>query len=73
MPKQPQREDDIEENQASSEREDSDESNRFSQDDDDLAGRSWHGMNSDTEVEQSGRFDTDDDTEEEDARKRTLS
>jgi hypothetical protein len=45
--------------------------NHFSQEDDDLAGRSWHGMNSD--VDQVGRFDTDEDTEDDAARKRPSS
>jgi hypothetical protein len=40
--------------------------NRFSQEDDDHAGRAWHGMNSDYEVEKSGRFDSDEDEDEDD-------
>ena len=36
-----------------------DDDRRFSQEDDDRAGRSWHGMNSDTNV--VGRFEEDED------------
>lgn len=36
-----------------------DDDRRFSQDDDDRAGRSWHGMNSD--VHEVGRFEEDED------------
>ena len=35
---------------------------RFSQDDDDRAGRSWHGMNSETAA--VGRFEEDEDDDE---------
>ena len=38
------------------------EDRRFSQDDDDRAGRSWHGMNSETD--EVGRFIEDEDEDE---------
>ena len=41
------------------------EDRRFSQEDDDLAGRSWHGMNSDIPADEVGRFIEDVDVEEE--------
>jgi hypothetical protein len=44
--------------------EDRDDENRFSQDDDDTAGRSWHGMNSEIDVEDVGRFDPEEDDED---------
>ncbi len=37
--------------------------NQFSQEHDDQAGRIWHGLNSDTEKEQVGRFEEDEDAE----------
>jgi hypothetical protein len=39
--------------------ENADADRRFSQDDDDRAGRSWHGMNSETA--EVGRFEEDED------------
>jgi len=43
---------------------DADDDRRFSQDHDDKAGRSWHGMNSQTEVDEVGRFKEDKDEDE---------
>ena len=43
---------------------DRDDDNRFSQDDDDKAGRSWHGMNSEIASDEVGRFREDADEEE---------
>jgi hypothetical protein len=34
---------------------------RFSQENDDRAGRSWHGMNSEIAVDEVGRFEEDQD------------
>lgn len=42
---------------------DPDDENRFSQDDDDKAGRSWHGMNSEVASDEVGRFEEDVDEE----------
>ena len=38
---------------------DRDDDNRFSQDDDDIAGRSWHGMNSEIEPDEVGVVEED--------------
>ena len=38
---------------------DRDDDNRFSQDDDDKAGRAWHGLTSEIEIEVVGRFGED--------------
>ena len=46
---------------------DRDDDNRFSQDDDDKAGRSWHGMNSEIASDEVGRFKEDADDELEDS------
>jgi hypothetical protein len=70
MPDQPQS-DKKEEKREWIEREEPDD--WFSQEDDDLAGRSWHGMNSDYEVDQVGRFDSDDDNDDDAERKRRPS
>ena len=39
------------------------EENRFSQEHDDQAGRIWHGLNSEIERDQVGRFEEDEDEE----------
>ena len=44
---------------------DRDDDNRFSQDDDDKAGRSWHGLNSEVASDEVGRFEEDEDDIEE--------
>lgn len=38
---------------------DGDADNRFSQDDDDIAGTSWHGMNSEIEPDELGYVEED--------------
>lgn len=43
---------------------DHEDENRFSQDDDDKAGRSWHGMNSEIASDEVGRFREDADEPE---------
>jgi hypothetical protein len=43
---------------------DREDENRFSQEHDDQAGRLWHGLNSEIEREQVGRFEEDQDEEE---------
>ena len=48
---------------------DDDDEHRFSQDDDDRAGRSWHGMNSETH--EVGMFEEDEDDDETDRPGRT--
>jgi hypothetical protein len=42
---------------------DREEENRFSQEHDDQAGRIWHGLNSEIERDQAGRFEEDEDAE----------
>lgn len=45
-------------------RADREDENRFSQEQDDQAGRLWHGLNSEIERDEVGHFDEDEDAEE---------
>jgi hypothetical protein len=65
MPKRQSSDDETREKEWSDGRIDPDDDNRFSQEHDDKAGRSWHGMNSEYESEKAGRFDSDEDEDEE--------
>ena len=60
----PTREPDDETRDRTSDSDDNDQ--RFSQDDDDTAGRSWHGMNSDSQAVADRVEDEEDDDEDDD-------
>ena len=43
---------------------DTEDENHFSQEHDDQAGRIWHGLNSEIEKDEIGRFEEDEDSDE---------
>ena len=65
MPKRQSNDDETRETEWRDWKDEPDDDNRFSQEHDDKAGRAWHGMNSDYEIEKAGRFDSDEDEDEE--------